>query len=190
VKARPADRNFRTERSAAGLHASRDSLYRTGRDERQQRAGVIPLELLPRLCPLCQRTRIIGHGQRLRSAHDERHERIWVRRGRCGVCKKTFTVLPDWLSPSGHYTLHCRQQACERIVAGDPAEQAAPDCKDASRSPDPSSVRRWAQRRFLSLWCWFTAATRKAFPFLQPPTIFAWDLNAACRILPIEARSP
>ena len=29
VKARPADRNFGSQRSSAGLHASRDSLYRT-----------------------------------------------------------------------------------------------------------------------------------------------------------------
>jgi hypothetical protein len=103
---------------------------------------------------------------------------------------KTFTVLPDWLTPSGHYSLLCRQQACEGMAAGDSAEQAAPDCKDALRSPDPSSVRRWAQRRVLSLWCWFTAATHKHFHFLQPPTILAWDLRAACRILPLEARSP
>ena len=37
VKARPADRNFGRERSAAGLHASRDSLYRTARGGRQDR---------------------------------------------------------------------------------------------------------------------------------------------------------
>ena len=43
VKARPADRNFGRERSAAGLHASRDSFYRTARSERQHRSGVIPL---------------------------------------------------------------------------------------------------------------------------------------------------
>ena len=54
MKARPADRNFGRERSAAGLHASRDSLYRTARGERQHRAGVIPLELLPRRCPVCR----------------------------------------------------------------------------------------------------------------------------------------
>jgi hypothetical protein len=65
-------------------------------------AGVIPLHLLPRVCPLCQHATIIGHGRRLRSAHDKRHERIWVRRGRCGPCKRTFTVLPDWLAPCGH----------------------------------------------------------------------------------------
>ena len=33
-------------------------------------------------------------------------------------CRKTFTILPDWLAPSGHYSLRCRQQACERIAAG------------------------------------------------------------------------
>jgi hypothetical protein len=81
----------------------------------------------------------------------------------------------------------CRQQTCERIVAGDTAEQAAPHCKDASRSPDASTVRRWAQRRLLSLWCW---ARSQGQHFLQAPTIVAWDLPALCRILPFEVRSP
>jgi hypothetical protein len=145
------------------------------------------LELLPRLCPVCRHDTIIGHGRRLRQAHDDQHERIWARRGICQPCRKTFTILPDWLAPSGHYSLRCRQQACERIGAGETAEQAAPHCKDPSRSPDASTVRRWAQRRLLSFWCW-AAAHRQHF--LQAPTINAWDLSALCRILPLEARSP
>jgi hypothetical protein len=56
----------------------------------------IPLRLLPRLCPVCGERTIIGHGQRLKLAHDRRHQQIWIRRGRCRPCHKTFTVLPDW----------------------------------------------------------------------------------------------
>jgi hypothetical protein len=97
--------------------------------------------------------------------------------------------LPDWLAPSGHYTLRCRQQSFERITAGDSAEQAAPHCHDPTRLPDPSTVRRWVQRRLLSLWCWIQAGAVGQH-FLQTPTIVAWDLSAFCRILPLEARSP
>ena len=189
MKARPADRNFRRERSAAGLHASRDSLYRTARGKRQHRPGVIPLNLLPRRCPVCREHTIIGHGRRLRQAHDDRHERIWVRRGFCRPCNQAFTVLPDWLVPSAPFTLRCRQQACENIAAGASVEQAALDCKDPSRSPDPSTLRRWAQRRLLSVCCWVKAGVIGAH-FLRAPTILAWDLDAVCRILPSEARSP
>lgn len=146
----------------------------------------MPLDLLPRLCPLCRDDTIIGHGRRLRQAHDDLHERIWVRRGFCRPCRKTFTVLPNWLVPSGHFSVLCRQQACERIVAGSTAEEAVPHCKDPSRSPDTSTVRRWAQRRLLSLWC----ARSQWQHFLQAPTILAWDLPALSRILLIEARSP
>jgi hypothetical protein len=46
-----------------------------------QDSNVIPLDLLPRQCPVCQDRTIIGHGRRLRDAHDDQHERIWVRRG-------------------------------------------------------------------------------------------------------------
>ena len=189
MKARRADRNFSRTRSAAGLHASRDSLYRTARGERQDRPGVIPLDLLPRRCPVCRDHTIIGHGRRCRQAHDDRHESIWVRRGICHPCGKTFTILPDWLAPAAPFSLRCRQQACERIAAGDSVEQAAPHCQDPSRSPDPCTLRRWAQRRLMSVWCWVRVGTQGEH-FLRTPTILAWDLGALCRILPIEARSP
>ena len=189
MKARPADRNFSRERSAAGLHASRDSLYLTAGGERQHRPGVISLDLLPRRCPICRGQTIIGHGRRSRQAHDDRHERIWVRRGFCRPCSKAFTILPDWLVPSALFTLGCRQQACESIAAGDSVERAAPHCKDPSRSPDPSTLRRWARRRLLSLCCWMKAGAIGAH-FLLAPTIVALDLSALCRILPIEAISP
>lgn len=189
MKARPADRNLGRERSPAGLHASRDSFYRTARDERQHRPGVIPLALLPRRCPLCREETIIGHGRRLRQAHDERRESVWVRRGRCQLCRQTFTILPDWLAPSGHYTLQCRQQSCARMSMGAPAEQAAPFCKNPTRLADPSTLRRWAHRRLLTLWCWMRAGTQSAH-FLWAPPILAWDLHALCRILPIGAKSP
>ena len=150
---------------------------------------MIPLSLLPRQCPVCQDHTIIGHGRRSRPAHDDRQERIWVRRGICRCCGKTFTILPDWLVPSAPFSLRCRQQACERIAAGDSGEQAVPHCKAPSLSPDPSTLRRWAQRRLLSICCWVKAGAIGEH-FLRSPTIVAWDLNAVCRILSIEASSP
>ena len=172
-----------------GLHTRLDSLYRIARRKRQAGAGVVPLESLPRQCPLCRKQTIIGNGRRLRPAHDGRCERIWVRRGMCRPCRTSFTILPDWLVPCAPYTLRCRQQACERISAGDSLEQAAPHCQDPERLPDASTVRRWVQRRLLSLWWWVRADAQKAH-FLHSPTILAWDLSAVCRNLPLEARSP
>jgi hypothetical protein len=174
---------------AAGLHTSRDSLYRTARSKRQYRPGVIPLDLLPRQCPVCRGQTIIGHGRRRRQAHDASHEQIWVRRGICRPCGKTFTILPHWLAPSTPFSLHCRQHACEHIAAGASVEESAPHCKDPSRSPDPSTLRRWAHRRLLSVCGWVKAGAFSQY-FLQAPTIVAWDLIALCRILPMEARSP
>jgi hypothetical protein len=144
---------------------------------------------MPRLCPLCRGLTIIGHGVRFRQAHDTAHDRICVRRGICRPCHTTFTFLPEWVTPSGQFTLHCREQACERIAEGSSLEQALPECKDPSRLPDPSTVRRWALRRLCSLWCWLKSGVLTE-RFLRAPTIVAWDLLAACRILPGEARSP
>ena len=150
---------------------------------------MIPLDLLPRRCPVCGDHTIIGHGRRLRPAHDDQQERIWVRRGFCRPCGKTFTILPDWLAPAAPFSLRCPQQACERIAAGDSAEQALPHCNDPARLPDPSTLRRWAQRRLISLRCWIQAGANGQH-FLLTPTILAWDLGAFCRTLLLEARSP
>jgi hypothetical protein len=188
VKASPQIETWQ-RRSADGPHASRDSLYRTARSRIQGRSGVIALNLLPRRCPVCRNDTIIGHGQRLRQNHDDQHERIWVRRGICRSCHKTFTVLPDYLAPSGHYSLHCRRQACDHLAAGDTAERAAPHCKDPARLPDASTIHRWAQQRLFSLCCWLRAGVKDRL-FLRAPTILAWDLGTLSRILPLEARSP
>jgi hypothetical protein len=75
------------------------------------------------------------------------------------------------------------------MAAGDTAEQAAPHCKNPTRLPDASTVRRWTLRRLVSLWCWIRAGVKDQH-FLRTPTILAWDLGALYRILPIEARSP
>ena len=61
-------------------------------------------------------------------------------------------------------------EACEPIAAGDSVEQAAPHCKDPSRSPDPSTLRRWAHRRLLSVCGWVRAGAVGAH-FLRAPTI-------------------
>jgi len=89
--------------------------------EDKHHAGVteIPLARLLRLCPLCGNRTIIGHGRRFKQAHDQRHEQISIRRGLCRPCQKTFTMLPDWSPPSGHYSLHCRQQAWELLRQSD-----------------------------------------------------------------------
>jgi hypothetical protein len=152
----------------------------------------IPLQLLPRLCPFCGERTIIGHGQRLKQAHDQRHQQIWIRRGRCRPCQKTFTVLPDWSPPSGHYSLYCRQQAWELLrQANGNWERSVPDVADPSRSPDPSTVRRWAGRllhlgTLLAAQLWQTTG----WSVSTSPTILAWDWTAIRRILPLEASSP
>jgi hypothetical protein len=126
---------------------------------------VLPLGLLPRQCPVCGDRTIIGHGRRLRQAHDDQHERMLVRRGICHPCGKTFTILPDWLAPSGHFSLRCRQQACESIAAGESIEQAAPHCKDPSRSPDPSTLRTGLRNKG-DRRCFFTSQDWGEFSYL------------------------
>jgi hypothetical protein len=152
-----------------------------------------PLKLLPRQCPLCGNRTIIGHGQRRKQAHDEVHDAIRIRRGRCPPCHKTFTILPVWSPPTGHYSFHCRQQVAQRMeLQGGSWEQSTPSLKDPTRLPDPSTLRRWAARRLVSLWSSIQAGLWKmlGWSFLGAPTILAWDWPAACRILRIEASSP
>ena len=60
---------------------------------------------IPRQCPLCWRDSIVGHGRRRKQAHDQEHDWIGVRRGRCQPCHQTFTFLPPFSLPYTHYSL-------------------------------------------------------------------------------------
>jgi hypothetical protein len=153
----------------------------------------IPLHLLPRLCPMCGNQTIVGHGRRRKQAHDRQRDWIWIRRGRCAPCRKTFTILPAWSPPYCHYSIDCRKQAWDEVCTNDAGwEQAAPHCKDSTRLPDPATLRRWSWRGLVSLWCavkvWMFSLT--PWKFFQTPTILAWDWAAVARILFPKASSP
>jgi len=89
---------------------------------------------------------IVGHGRRSKQAHDQDHDWIGVRRGRC-TCHQTFTFLPPFSLPYTHYSLIARSQALRRrFVEGGSMQEAAPVVKDPQRVADPSTLRRWFRR--------------------------------------------
>ncbi len=99
-----------------------------------------------RRCPVCERDSIIGHGRRRKQAHDEHHDWIGIRRGRCPDCGKTFTFLPLLSFPYTHYSLLARCQALQRhFVEHRSWEDATPTLQDPDRVPDASTLRRWAR---------------------------------------------
>jgi hypothetical protein len=101
-------------------------------------------EVILRRCPLCSQDSIIGHGRRRKQAHDERHDWIPIRRGRCEPCHQTFTFLPPFSPPYGHYSFIARSQALQRrFTEGRSWEAAVPTVKDPDRVADPSTLRRW-----------------------------------------------
>jgi hypothetical protein len=141
--------------------------------------GEYDAEWLPRDCPGCGGISIvIGHGRRFRPAHDDRHDRIRVRRGICSHCNLTLTVLPAWCVPGALYNLPARREALDRLAEGRTLEESAPVCLDPDRVAAPSTVSRWFWRRIASL------------RFSFSPTILAWDFCAAARILAVEHASP
>jgi hypothetical protein len=102
-------------------------------------------EIILRHCPVCDSDSIIGHGRRRKQAHDEHHDWIGIRRGRCVKCGMTFTFLPLFSLPYTHYSLLARCQALLRhFVEHCSWEKAVPKFKDSDRQPDPSTVRRWS----------------------------------------------
>jgi hypothetical protein len=101
--------------------------------------------MIIRLCPICQRDSIIGHGHRRKQAHDEHHDWIGIRRGRCSNCGMTFTFLPLFSLPYTHFSLLARCQALwRRFKEHCSWEKAAPTLKDSDRLPDASTLRRWS----------------------------------------------
>ena len=150
----------------------------------------IPLHLLPRRCPLCGNQAIIGHGVRRKQAHDQRRDWIWIRRGLCRTCRKTFTVLPAWSPPYGHYSLHCRQQAWDSLREASCWEESVPNTKEPDRLPDPSTVRRWAVQIFcLGLLLAGKLWQATGWNNFGPPTILAWDWSAIRLTLLLEVNS-
>jgi hypothetical protein len=102
-------------------------------------------DVLPRRCPLCVCDSIIGHGRRRKQAHDEHHDWIEIRRGRCVLCGTTFTFLPVLSLPYTQYSLLARAQALlGRFIEHCTWEDAVPRLKDPNRVPDASTLRRWA----------------------------------------------
>jgi hypothetical protein len=101
-------------------------------------------EVILRRCPICFEDSIVGHGRRRKQAHDEHHDWIGIRRGRCNRCHKTFTFLPPFSPPYSHYSFIARSQALQRrFIEGHSWEAAAPAVKDPNRVADPSTLRRW-----------------------------------------------
>jgi hypothetical protein len=102
-------------------------------------------EVILRRCPACESDSIIGHGRRRKQAHDEHHDWIGIRRGRCPGCGKTFTFLPCFSLPYTQYSLLTRCQALRRrFVEHCSWEEATPTLKDPNRVPDSSTLRRWS----------------------------------------------
>jgi Domain of unknown function (DUF6431) len=102
-------------------------------------------KIILRRCPACERDSIIGHGRRSKQAHDEHHDWIGIRRGRCLGCGKTFTFLPLLSLPYTHYSLLARCQTLRRrFVEHCSWEEATPTLKDSNCVPDPSTLRRWS----------------------------------------------
>jgi hypothetical protein len=103
-------------------------------------------KIILRLCPICKCDSIVGHGHRSKQAHDEHHDRIGIRRGRCPNCGTTFTFLPLFSLPYTHFSLFARCQALWlRFREHSSWEKAVPKLKDADRLPDVSTVRRWSR---------------------------------------------
>lgn len=99
---------------------------------------------LLRQCPVCLRHSIRGHGRRRKQAHDQDHDWIPIRRGRCKPCHQTFTFLPPFSPPYGHYSLIARSHALwSYFVEGRRLQAAAPPLKDPDRVADPSTLHRW-----------------------------------------------
>src|SRR5206468_2556947 len=88
--------------------------------------------------PICEQDSIVGHGRHRKQAHDEHHDWIGIRRGLCSRCGKTFTFLPPFSPPHGHYSLVARSQALRRyFVEGCCWEAAAPAVKDPDQRLAP-----------------------------------------------------
>jgi hypothetical protein len=126
------------------------------------------MQVILRHCPICAQDSIVGHGRRRKQAHDQHHDWIGIRRGLCNRCGKTFTFLPPFSPPYGHYSFIARSQTLQRrFLEGRSWEAAAPTVKDPDRVADPSTLRRW---------CRSLDSSQPPFSFLRKaiPAVGVW----------------
>jgi hypothetical protein len=126
------------------------------------------LDQIPRQCPQCQQTSIYGHGKRKRQAHDETHAWITVRRGRCKLCRQSFTFLPGVCIAHSRYSLVYWLTALrssqpdknpeEKPARTHPERHEPPPLADSELAVERSTVGRWRKR-------WLTL--RQQFIFLS-----------------------
>ncbi len=145
------------------------------RSEAGCKPGEFDPEWLPRRCPGCGETAVIGHGRRWRQAHDRLHDAARIRRGLCKGCWRTITVLSRACIPRAVYNLPARIDALTRVADGAGLEQAAPECRHPDRVAAASTIARWCERRIES-----------PPVFALAHTLFAWDWSAAARMLIVE----
>ena len=162
--------------------------------EKQDRPGVtsIPLELLPRRCPFCGERTIIGPRTAVQTSARPTAPTDPDSPGPVSSLPEDIYGTARLVAAVRALQPHCRQQAWESLREADRSwERSVPDIADATRSPEPSTVRRWAER-LLHLGTLLTAKLWQAtnWSASTPPTILAWDWMAIRRILPLEARSP
>jgi hypothetical protein len=116
VKAPPSSSDFRNgQRRERG--PSHDTVYLAFRRAVQPRKPIGPRRARNSFHVAARfacKDSIVGHGRRRKQAHDEHHDWIGIRRGVCNRCGKTFTFLPPFSPPYGHYSLIARSQALHR----------------------------------------------------------------------------
>jgi len=147
-----------------------------------------PAGLLPRRCPVCRDDTIIGH-----AGDSVRATMIGAIASGCGaesVCRARRLHDPAPLVGTVGTLTACG--ADSNPASGSPPvippSKPAPHCKDPTRLPDPSTVRRWAQRRLLG--CGFgEGRCSKTTLFADGPPSLP-GIWAALPYSAFEARSP
>jgi hypothetical protein len=144
-------------------------------------------EWILRRCPECGERSIEGHGRRSKQAHDEQHDWIRIRRGRCRACHRTFTFLPVWSLPYTHYSLWCRAQAQRLRRLCRDLSSSVPPVRDPNRTPDESTVARWIRGVRVKALAWLRTYQNC---FNRAPTILAWDARRLWRnLIAVEGRN-
>ena len=105
------------------------------------------MQVILRHCPICSQDSIVGHGRRRKQAHDQRHDWIGIRRGLCSRCGKTFTFLPPFSPPYGHYPKKSGLTAVGHAILNPTGAGATLVVRGKARTT-ASSIRRHRSRGF------------------------------------------
>jgi hypothetical protein len=98
-------------------------------------------------CLLCgENGCLIGHGYYLRKVKGENQAYfIWIKRWLCKICRRTLSVIPNFLLPYRHYLVRVVQMVVAAFYESEQSWKRVSETCAQDGTPDLRTMQRWCK---------------------------------------------